>query len=382
MTVVIKPKRSNTAGATPSAASLVDNEIAANTNEGTLFVKHTDGTVKKIGTSSDRVTHTRTNASTTDLQTEVRNALNFGASSDYRVVCGILRQDTASGGWYLINDADHIPMNVASVSQTSTFITLNLGFTASKVISFVVCPDETFAKMGITCGASVGLSTVSIQPSALLAADVVYNGTTVSVAPPSYFSGDITGSVSGSELTITHPEVIETWDVVSINTNRSGAATTDIINAGGYTSTSFKIETHEDMCGQINWTSGTSFSVTHNTAATISATWDNTNKKLVVSHPTLNGYRGTLLNPQAGSYFVEPQVLNASSFEVKWFNAAGSYVDTPAAGHKCTFRLNGGYKTTLVKPVNFGFRRGYAAINPNKLYSTSGNLWFIGVFKV
>lgn len=381
MPSIIKPRRSNTAGAVPSAASLQQNEIAMNTADGTLFVKHTDNTVRKFGTSSDRVSHTRSNGSATDLQTEIRNALNFGSSSDFRVVCGVIRQSTASGGWAVIDDADHTPMNVASVTQDGSFITINFGFTATEVLSFVIGPDETYARMGLVCGSSVGLGYAAVQLAAPLAADVVYNGSAVNVTPPYYFSGDITGSVSGGELTITHPAIVDSMDVPTISLNR-GTSTPDVLCLGGYTGTSFKVETHEDMCGQINWTSGTSFSVTHNTEASISATWDNTNKKLVVSHPTINGYRGTLLNPQGGSYFVEPFALGASSFEVKWFNSTGAYMDTPNAAHKCTFRLNGGYRTNPVKPTQFGFRRGYAPVNPNKLYSTGGNLWFIGVFKV
>lgn len=382
MASIIKPRRSNTAGAVPAAASLQQNEIAMNTADGVMFVKHTDNTVKKMGTSSDRVSHTRANASTTDLQTEVRNALNFGPSSDYRVVSGVIRQSAASGGWTFIDDADHTPMNVTSVTQDGSFVTINFGFNATKVLSFVIGPDETYARMGLVCGASVGLNYAAIQLAAPLAADVVYNGTTVTVTPPYYFSGDITGSVSGGELTITHPAIVDAMDVPVIGTNRSGLATPDELCMGGFTGTTFKIETHEDMCGQINWTSGTSFSVTHNTEASITATWDNANGKLVVSHPNINGFRGTLLNPQAGSYFVEPGALASNSFEVRWFNSSDSYVNTPGSAHKCTFRLNGGYRTNPVKPTQFSFRRGYAPVNPNKLYSTTGNLWFIGVFKV
>lgn len=314
-------------------------------------------------------------------QAELLKALSFSENADYRVVAGVIRQASNGSGWQFINDADHTPMNVVSITQNSSFITINLGFTAKKVLSFIVAPDETYARMGLVCGASVGLSTVGIQLAAPLAADVVYSGSAVNVTPPYYFSGDITGGVSGGELTITHPAVVDAMDVPAISLNR-GTSTPDVLCLGDYTGTSFKVETHEDMCGQINWTSGTSFSVTHNTEASISATWDNTNKKLVVSHPTINGYRGTLLNPQGGSYFVEPFALGASSFEVKWFNSSGAYVDTPNAAHKCTFRLNGGYRTNPVKPTRFGFRRGYAPVNPTKLYSPGGNIWFIGVFKV
>ena len=47
----IKPKKSSTAGEVPQAADLEVAELAVNTADGKLFVKHTDNTIKEISGS-------------------------------------------------------------------------------------------------------------------------------------------------------------------------------------------------------------------------------------------------------------------------------------------------------------------------------------------
>jgi hypothetical protein len=44
----IKPKKSSTAGEVPQAADLEVSEIAVNTADGKLFVKHADNSIKEI----------------------------------------------------------------------------------------------------------------------------------------------------------------------------------------------------------------------------------------------------------------------------------------------------------------------------------------------
>ena len=44
----IKPRKSSTAGEVPLSTDLEVAELAANTADGKLFIKHTDGTIKEI----------------------------------------------------------------------------------------------------------------------------------------------------------------------------------------------------------------------------------------------------------------------------------------------------------------------------------------------
>ena len=81
----------------------------------------------------------------------------------YKIVAGILRN--TGTGWGLLTNSEHDSINVDSVSNDATQITIDyttLG--VSKVISFAVTPDETYAG-DYEVGASVGLSETNIQIS-------------------------------------------------------------------------------------------------------------------------------------------------------------------------------------------------------------------------
>lgn len=76
-------------------------------------------------------------------------------------VAGTLRN--TGSGWFVLSDTDHEPIGVASVSNDTSKITVTLDFTASKVISFVATPDETYAGASIgSIGSSVGLTSIDI----------------------------------------------------------------------------------------------------------------------------------------------------------------------------------------------------------------------------
>lgn len=66
-------------------------------------------------------------------------------------------------GWFFINDAGHKPLNFGSVVTSATEVALNFIQVASKVCTFIVVPDETYAQQNIFCGASVDLDKARIQ---------------------------------------------------------------------------------------------------------------------------------------------------------------------------------------------------------------------------
>ena len=66
-------------------------------------------------------------------------------------------------GWAVLHDNDHLPIGVVDVVQFADRIELNYDFTAAKVHSFGVMPDETYAALDqYTAGASVGFSKAAI----------------------------------------------------------------------------------------------------------------------------------------------------------------------------------------------------------------------------
>jgi hypothetical protein len=79
-------------------------------------------------------------------------------------VAGVIRS-ADENGWYVINNDGHKPLNIAKVEVKNGLIVVNYTFKASAIHTFMVTPDETFARAGYFVGASVGLSAATISVS-------------------------------------------------------------------------------------------------------------------------------------------------------------------------------------------------------------------------
>ena len=153
----------------------------------------------------------------------------------YKIVACSIRNSGA--GWETIEDENHASVNVGSVSNDNSIIQINFNFTATKICSLVVTPDETFAKLGYVVGASVGTNTALIevrQPQKTIGGYVAYNGVSWSV------SGDYTGnlavsSFSAGTLNLTHDDVGGTSYLVSADA-RDTPYSSRIGSLGGVTS--------------------------------------------------------------------------------------------------------------------------------------------------
>lgn len=96
----------------------------------------------------------------------------------YKWVAGVLRQTTAGGGWALLDDANHKPVNCAGpiTVDANGDLKVEYGFTAVNKSGFVVGVDERFAELGIQVGASVGNSFAIFQAYAAYGGAVGVNG--------------------------------------------------------------------------------------------------------------------------------------------------------------------------------------------------------------
>ena len=75
--------------------------------------------------------------------------------TDKYIIAGVLRR-VAPSPWYMINDGGHSPIGIKAVTEDEEKITIEYTFTSTKINSFCVTVDETFAKEGYLVGASVG----------------------------------------------------------------------------------------------------------------------------------------------------------------------------------------------------------------------------------
>jgi hypothetical protein len=82
-----------------------------------------------------------------------------GLSAKSRWVACVLRSN--AGTWEMINDSQHTPINVTSITQDGGTISINYAITAGKVITACVTADDTYAGK-YTFGASAGLSSASV----------------------------------------------------------------------------------------------------------------------------------------------------------------------------------------------------------------------------
>lgn len=86
------------------------------------------------------------------------------AGRKYKFLSCALRND--GSGWYAIDDANHRPANVDSVSNDTSEITVNYPSMAGlKMVGFNVTSDEILTQNGITAGASVAQTQAKIRLS-------------------------------------------------------------------------------------------------------------------------------------------------------------------------------------------------------------------------
>ena len=131
MSNTIKPKRSSTASSTPGADDLEIGEIAINTADGKLFVKHTDNSIKEIsgsgsGGMSDLVDDTSPQLGA-DLDTNNFNiniddqkAINFNSGSYYGFInynSGFNPYGTSNGT--MLVSSFQAPMRLAAFSESN-----------------------------------------------------------------------------------------------------------------------------------------------------------------------------------------------------------------------------------------------------------------------
>lgn len=150
----------------------------------------------------------------------------------YRVVAGALRND--GSGWAQIGDP-HVSSGIDSISVVNGGIVVDYtSVGASKVVSFVAVPDESFALAGFNFGASVGLT------SAMITGAVVAN----SVSDYISWNGSAFVSLNGvftfgawdgtnKNVKIMYPSKVQYNSPFAVAITPRGATSTRASDAGG-----------------------------------------------------------------------------------------------------------------------------------------------------
>lgn len=132
----------------------------------------------------------------------------------YRTLHCIIRY--TGGSWQFIDTASHTHQGVTTVTTGASAAIVNFNFTATNVGYLSVTTDETYALAGIMAGASVGLSSATINFSQVakeVSGKLSYNGSTWDVTDGT--NGLAVNAFSSGSLTLDHDTVSETCIGVS-----------------------------------------------------------------------------------------------------------------------------------------------------------------------
>jgi len=177
-------------------------------------------------------------------------ALIGAVNRDLRVVAGVIRNDGSPNYWQPIDDSGHAPVNVDSVSTSTTAITVDYtSVAAAKVVTFVVGADDTLAVRGYVAGSSVGLTSavITLTMTKAYADYVYYDGAAWQTT-----SGVFTPTFSAGVLTCTHP-AIPAANVLDTQVTGRG---TLIPSSHGVSSTAAIVRFH-DYSGTLQTTAST-----------------------------------------------------------------------------------------------------------------------------
>ena len=157
---------------------------------------------------------------------------DISASKKIKIIAGVIRN--SGNGWEFLDDTGHNPLNLTTISvDENGYIVVDYGFTAKKVLSLVVAPDETYAGQ-YTCGASVGFDKATIRLFSLpkaIGGMVKYTNGAWAYANTSDFTG-ATFDSNGS-LTLTHEDLTgyPLSDIYSVSADSNGG-NAQIVSAG------------------------------------------------------------------------------------------------------------------------------------------------------
>jgi len=138
-----------------------------------------------------------------EIEDVVKSCIRGTKNKKYKIVAGVIKPDGV-GGWYLLDDSDHTPINIDSVVSDTTKIRLTYSFTTkNNGIGAITCsPDEAMAGAGLIPGASVGKTYMDIYLGSWgVSAYFVWTGTAWSIMNNSGITGI---TYSNGVITITH----------------------------------------------------------------------------------------------------------------------------------------------------------------------------------
>lgn len=307
----------------------------------------------------------------------------------YRLVACVLRQSSVGSGWYAIDDSTHAPVGLRAVDPVTegpTGITIHYDFTAAKIGSLVITPDETYSNTMLSFGASVGTASSLIQLRHPFWARV--SGT--AAVSNAYFGAEggdwsFTATTGNGTYVFTHPAETHTdssGSPVIVQGLENGVH--DRFGVTVQSKSGFTLAGLNAIAGRI---SGGSV-VTENATAAEGGTdstvaWDGTDT-MTITHPVDSSANGPSVVSEDPQYHAAVTAASTTTITVKFYD-----ISTGAAYTGASAPCDVQYRRGGVTPSQLGGtskcvvqRSGPCLVNPTNVASGSGNLWVYGLFEV
>ncbi len=315
-------------------------------------------------------------------------AAQGGTGKRYKIIAGVLRNTGA--GWFVLDDATHTPIGITGITENangSLTIAHNVG--ATVVSSLVVVPDETFASIGLWCGASVSASSSTIFMYAPLSFFIHFDTATINA--PAHFSPEISYAFSTITTVITHPFILPdsvTAGIALLNATRAGSSgRTDMeLTMSRTTDFTSTMQARTRLYARIEYDTGTSTwnVLGSNYAAGFSPTWSGSELRITV--PFGNDTTGSTIVTSTAPYNARVKSpFSTTRIDVDFTTAAGVAVTTPDANTRCVVqRISENVVSGAVAiPLNvINFTAPIARVKCQNLSSASGNLWVLGLMEM
>lgn len=332
---------------------------------------------------TSQITHTE-DSTTYNLATYLQdlNHIIGNPQKDYHVVSCVLRQSTLGGGWEVLDDATHTPVGLDAttpVSESGGNITLNYNFTAGKIGSLLVTPDEGYAAVPLTYGATVGTSSATIQM--FYPFELRINGTVG--AAQSYLGTDgvewsLTADAGAGTWVVTHPAMTHSDSAgfpVSVSLKNDEGTINDV-SVSAISKTGFTLQAVNQICGRVSAGSIVSENVGPQTVA-----WDGTDT-MTITHPTSKLLGDVAVVSEDPQYHAAVTADTLTTITIQFFNIATGALYTGASA-PCDVR----YMRSSLTPSSYPggtdvyIKRGPVKVDAANVSDASSNLWVFGIFE-
>ncbi|WP_395391512.1 hypothetical protein WBP07_12755 [Novosphingobium sp. BL-8A] len=300
------------------------------------------------------------------------------------------RQPAAGGGFASLNDAGHEPGNLSgAMTVVNRNLVIPFGYTANRVGTFQITPDETFAALGLNGGASVAFdkATVSFFMPLYIYGNMSSIPTTAGTAGltvPTFFVGDVTGIKSGSDVTITHPscgalthtpavtQIFQAADVVAWENRCIGFTTTTVV-----------IATFIDFVFTVTW-NGTAWVVTTPMAVTptvafsagvLTVNFGQTLPSNMLYAQLNSPYHATVKGVRRNGN------MTTTTIPISFVDSAGGLLTTEQAGMTATVSIP--VKVKAATPLGrVAVLRPNTSVDADKIRHDDGNFFVWGAHKL